>query len=637
MRIILASGSPRRKELLKKITSSFTVVSSGVDENSLPKNNPKKFAKDAATLKCRKVSEKFPDALVIAADTIVILKDKILGKPANHQEAYEMLKLLSGKTHQVITGLALMKQDEDKVFNDLEVTKVTFKKLNDELIDEYLSKGSFFDKAGSYAIQDVGDKFIKEVDGDYHNVVGLPVKLLANLMSSFFSRYQQVKITGMALPDCFGVAREKERVFFVPETLIGDTVRVQIGRSDKNLDYCQKLLIEEPSKYRVDPVCRHFGVCGGCQIQDLDYKQQLEIKKDYLKETLRRMAGVKLPEKDLSFKSSPQQYYFRNKMEYVFGYDGTVILGLRRRSSVFEKYQHYTIAVEECPIFSKEVNELFPLVWEFNKKHRMKAYNPGQKNGDLKQLIIRESKLNGDQMITIVTRPGDFPLVQELAYEITSAFPKVKSFYWGTSSKDNDAAEFDDLRHLDGEKYIIEQCLGRDFQIYPGGFFQTNTKAAEVLYKEVIKLADLGGKEKVIGLYCGSGVMEILLADHCKQVIGIDSSYHSIENAKENAKLNKISNIFFEAGRVEDIIGSSLIRQADLLVVDPPRAGLSREGLSAICSLSCKRLIYVSCHPATLARDVKALGEHGWKVKKVSGVDMFPQIGHLEAIALLER
>lgn len=637
MRIILASSSPRRKELLKKIIPVFSVVASGAEENSLPKTNPKKFAQEAALLKCRMVSEKFPDALVIGADTIVVFKDKILGKPGSHQEAYESLKLLSGKTHQVITGLALIKGDEDRVVSGFDVTNVTFKKLNDELIDKYLSKGTFFDKAGAYAIQDVGDKFVKEVDGDYHNVVGLPLKLLAKLAAGFFSKYQQVKIIDMALPDCFGVAKNKEKVFFVPDTLTGDTVRVQVGRSDKNLDYCQKVLIEEPSKYRVDPVCRHFGVCGGCQIQDLDYKQQIAIKKDYLKETLRRIAGVKLQDKGLSFKSSPKQYYFRNKMEYVFGFDGTVILGLRKRASIFEKYTHYTIALEECPIFSPQVNELFPLIWEFNKKHRMKAYNPGQKQGDLKQLIVRESKKSGDMMIIAVTRPGDFPLIQELAYEITGAFSKVKSFYWATSSNDNDAAEFDKLQHIDGEKYIIDKCLGHNFQIYPAGFFQTNTEAAEVLYKEVIKLADLSGKEKIIGLYCGSGVMEILLSKHCKQVIGIDSSFESIENAKENAKLNKIKNIFFEAGRVEDIIGSSLMRQSDLLVVDPPRAGLSNQALSAICLFNCKRLIYVSCHPATLARDIKVLSAHGWKVKKVSGVDMFPQTGHLEVIALLER
>jgi 23S rRNA (uracil1939-C5)-methyltransferase len=637
MRIILASGSPRRKELLKKITSSFTVVSSNVDENVLPKNSPKKFSQNAANLKCRAVSDKFPDALVIGADTIVVLKDKILGKPANHQQAYEMLKLLSGKTHQVITAVSLMKRDENKIESGVEVTKVTFKKLNDELIDQYLSKGTFFDKAGSYAIQDVGEKFVKEVDGDYHNVVGLPLKLLAKLMAEFFSRYQRFEITAMALPDCFGVARNKERVAFVPETLLGDTVRVQLARADKKLDYYQKVLIEKSSKYRIDPVCRHFGLCGGCQMQDLDYKQQVEVKKDYLKETLRRMAGVKLQEKYFLFKSSPEQYYFRNKMEYVFGYDGTVILGLRKRASIFEKYQYYTIGLEECPIFSAQVKELFPLVWEFNKKHKMKAYNPTQKQGVLKQLIVRESKLSGDQMITIVTRPGDYPLIQELAYQITDAFPKVKSFYWAISSKDNDVTEFDEMRHLDGEKYIVERCLKHNFQIYPGGFFQTNTKAAEVLYKEVIKLADFSGKEKVIGLYCGSGVMEILLADHCKQVIGIDSDFNSIENAKENAKLNKTGNIFFEAGRVEDIIGSSLIRHADLLVVDPPRAGLSKEVIIAIGSFNCKRLIYVSCHPATLARDVKALAEYGWKVKKVSGVDMFPQTGHIEVVALLER
>jgi MAF protein len=333
MKIILASSSERRKELLKKIVKNFEVIGSDFDETSIKENDPVKYALKCAIEKAKIVGEKYTDAIVIGADTVVYLNGEIIGKPKNYEEGKEILKKISGTEHTVITGIAIYKKDENKLLSDYEISYVKFKKLTSDEIEEYLKTGDFFDKAGAYGVQNVKDRFVEEIKGDFYNVVGLPVEKLKKLLDKFMTEIITAEIYDIALPNNWGVARYGDFVIFVPGGVIGDKVKVKISKYKKNFSFGEIVEIEKPSEFRLNPECEHFPDCGGCALQNILYEKQIEIKKNYLIQCLKKIAEIK-NEIDIDQTiPSPQIYFYRNKMEFAFGNEnGKLVIGLRERA-----------------------------------------------------------------------------------------------------------------------------------------------------------------------------------------------------------------------------------------------------------------------------------------------------------------
>lgn len=642
MDIILASRSPRRQELLRRIIPEFRVVPSGFDEASLEEKDPLRFAVAAAEAKARDVGERFPSALVIAADTVVNLGPEILGKPRDAGEARGMLEKLSASRHRVITAVALFKKDEKKLATDYAISRVTFRPLTPEQIESYLLTGDYLDKAGSYAVQEIGDQFVDRLDGDYDNVVGLPVKCVRRMLDEFLLPGHRVTITDVALPHDWGVGRLNRAVIFVPGAVVGDKVITTVAKAERRHLFGRLVCVEEESPWRAAPECPHFGVCGGCSFQNLDYAKQLEIKESYLVRTLERLGRVTLDgvERD-PIVPSPAPYFYRNKMEFAFtGPARQVQVGLRERASPLDPYRKGTAVLSVCPIFSPAVARLFPIFTAFANGTGRAAYDPMARAGFFRNLVLRESKATGDVLAVLVTRSGERLDLDGLSARLpseTSGRGGVKSFWSVENDRVSDVVDYAGKKHVFGERAIEERLGGLRFMIYPETFFQPNPAGAERLYARIVDEARRLGVRRALGLYSGSGSIELSLAGAVDEVVGIDSEPANIAAAGENARLNEIGNCRFIPGRVESVLKDAALGKFDLIVLDPPRAGLSEKAMGHVLSLNVPNLIYVSCNPGAFSRDVRRLIDRGYRLRRLGCFDFFPQTPHLETVGILAK
>ncbi len=639
MDIILASQSPRRKELLRRIVPEFRVVPSNFDETTILEKDPLLFAIAAAAAKARDVGEKYPSALVIAADTVVNLGREILGKPADLAQARQMLEKLSGSRHRVITAVSLFKKDEERLETGYAITRVTFRELTAGQIDAYLETGEYRDKAGSYAVQEIGDTFVERLDGDYDNVVGLPVRCLEKLLDEFQPPEHLVAITDVALPHDWGVGRLDRTVIFVPGAVLGDTVTVAVARAEKRHLFGRLIRVEEKSPFRAAPECPHFGVCGGCSFQDLDYAKQMEVKEGYLVRTLEKIGGVRLDgvERD-PIAASPTPYFYRNKMEYAFtGPAGQVRVGLRRRASPLDRYAKEAVALGVCPIFSPAAAGLFPIFSGFADATGLAAYEPMARTGYFRNLVLREAKSTGEILAVLVTRSGQRLDLDRLAGRLSAEAPAVKSLWWVENDRVSDVVDYAGKKHISGESAVEERLAGLRLRIHPESFFQPNPAGAAILYSRIVDEARRLGARRALGLYCGSGSIELSLARSVDEVVGIDSEPANILAAGENARLNEIDNCRFIEGRVEEVLRETALGAFDLLVIDPPRSGISGKGMKQILGLDIPNMIYVSCNPGAFSRDIRLLLDKGYRLRQLGCFDFFPQTPHLESLAVLSR
>lgn len=639
MDIVLASASPRRKELLKKIVKDFIVHPSKIDEKKIDEKDPVKFAIKAAVLKAKDVGEKFPSHIIIGADTIVALEDKIFGKPQNFEEAKNILKTLSGTRHRVITAVALYRKEDEKLMTDYEVTYVTFKKLSDEEIEEYLKNEDFTDKAGSYAVQKVGDKFVEKIEGSYDNVVGFPTEKVKKMLEDFSSPEFTVEIVDVALPNNWGVGKSDNFIIFVPDGVYGDKVRVKISKKSKNFSFGEIIKIEEFSPFRKKPECPHFGSCGGCIFQNLTYEKQLEIKENYLIQSIKKIGWVNVDNVEIiPIIPSPKKFYYRNKMEFAFGEsEGKIVIGLRERSSPFKKYSKDVTPLKECLIFSEKAKKIFSIFTEFANSHSLSAYNPFTHKGFLRHLVLREGKRTSQLMILLVTTDGEIPDLPYLGEEIVKEISDLKSFYWIINNQIADVVSFEKKNHLLGKSYIEENIGDMKFKIYPQTFFQPNTDGAEILYNKIVELGEFSGNEKVLGLYCGAGIIEIFISKYVREVAGIDSNPVNIFTAKENCMINGVENCIFYEGTVEKVLKKRDFSEIDIIITDPPRNGMSGKAIRSVIKIGAKKILYVSCNPSTFARDVKIFEENGYKLKKLCSFDFFPHTAHMEILGVIEK
>ncbi len=430
-----------------------------------------------------------------------------------------------------------------------------------------------------------------------------------------------------------GVARLDGFVVFVRSGLPGDRVRARVTKVKKGYAEAIRTELLSPGPDRVEPVCAHFPACGGCRFQDLSYDVQLETKAAQVRDALVRLGGVLEPPLE-PIVPAASQFGYRNKLEYSFTTtpEGPA-LGFHRAGRWDE-----VLAVERCHLTSELGNAIRDAVRGWAREEGLVAYSQATAEGYLRHLVVREGRNTGQALVQLVTAKGE---KFETGYfvEVLRRFPEVRSIHWAINDQPSEVTNLP-TRLLWGEEAIEEEILGLRFRVRPNAFLQTNTEMAARLYELAIEFAALTGTETVYDLYCGTGTIGLVLARSALTVWGVEISEESVACALENAELNGIGNAAFFAGNV----GLSLAELGekagppDVVVVDPPRAGLAGKGLRRVGELEAPRLVYISCNPTTLASDVKYLvAEHGYRLERARPVDMFPHTPHIETVALLTR
>jgi 23S rRNA (uracil1939-C5)-methyltransferase len=636
--IVLASASPRRRELMARVAREFRVFPADVDESAISEKDPLAFAIAAAVLKAKKAAETFPEAVVLGADTVVALGLRILGKPSDRDSARAMLRALSRRRHRVMTGLAFYRKAEDRLLTGYDLTYVTFRELTDEMIEGYIDQGTFMDKAGAYAVQEIGDAFVARMKGDYDNVVGFPVEKVKRLLARFAAPSFSVLIEDIDFPSGEGKAEAGGRNLVVPGAVTGETVRVQVIGESGAAHIAEVIRLESPSPRRVEPRCPHFGACGGCLFQHVDYATQLDLKERALRRTLDEAGLPDAAAVTKPIAGSPDLYAFRNKMEFAFGEKfGELALGLREKVTTTRQTYRRTLPVVECPIFSPVVERVFPVFIEFARDNGLEGFEPATRQGHLRHLVLREAKRTGELMAILVTAELPEIDLSPLAGRLAAAAPELRSLVHVTNSRGSDLVEFERTSLVAGVPFIEERLSGLSFRIYPPSFFQTNTAGAELLYHRIGQEAPISGESRVLGLYCGSGAIELALARKAGQVTGVDSSATNIANAVENALVNRIENAAFVPGTVEALLDGTRREPADVVIVDPPRVGLTTKALRGVLSLNTPAVVYVSCNPRSLARDLRGFLDAGYRISSLSPFDFFPHTPHLETLAILAK
>ncbi|HEU4450103.1 MAG TPA: 23S rRNA (uracil(1939)-C(5))-methyltransferase RlmD [Gaiellaceae bacterium] len=431
-----------------------------------------------------------------------------------------------------------------------------------------------------------------------------------------------------------GVARLNGFVVFVNRALPGDVVRARVTKVKRSHAEAVSLAVVEAGAPRVDAPCTHYPACGGCRFQDLAYEAQVEAKERQVADSLARIGGLR----DVPLEPAvPAEsvFHYRNKLEYSFTTleDGTVGLGFHRAGRWDE-----VLDVERCWLTTDLGNAIREAVKGWARAEGLPAYDQERQDGYLRHLVVREGRNTGQALVVLVTAPGDLAGGESLVTALRR-FPEVRSVHWAVNDTPAEVTSLPtDL--LWGEEAIEEEILGLRFRLRPNAFMQTNTAMCEVLYALAGEYAGLTGDETVYDLYCGTGTIGLTLARTALTVWGIESSEESVACAVENAQLNGLPNAAFFAGDVARDLEELRDRAGppDVVVVDPPRAGLSGKALRRVGELAPPRLVYVSCNPTTLAGNAKELvRDFGYRLERARPVDMFPHTPHVETVALFTR
>ncbi len=430
-----------------------------------------------------------------------------------------------------------------------------------------------------------------------------------------------------------GVARLNGFVVFVRRGLPGDRVRARVTKVQRRHAEALATEVLEPGPQRVDAPCAHYPACGGCRFQDLAYEAQVAAKEEQVADALRRIGGIQEPPLE-PILPSVDVFHYRNKLEYSFTQleDGPS-LGFHKAGRWDE-----VLEVEKCWLTTDVGNAIRNAVREWAREERLVAYDQSEQTGYLRHLVVREGRNTGQALVLLVTAAGEKFETGHFV-DVLRRFPEVRSIHW---SQNDSPAEVTNLPTtlLWGEDAIEEELCGLRCRVRPNAFLQTNTAMAERLYGLARDFAALTGRETVYDLYCGIGTIGLVLARDALTVWGIELSEESVACALENADLNGITNAAFFAGNVGQSLEELHERSGDpdVVVVDPPRAGLAGKALRRLGRIGAPRIVYVSCNPTTLASDVKQLSaDFGYELVRAKPVDMFPHTPHVETVALLER
>jgi 23S rRNA (uracil1939-C5)-methyltransferase len=457
---------------------------------------------------------------------------------------------------------------------------------------------------------------------------------------------EKVRITDIG-SEGNALARVDNQVVFVPMLIPGDVVDIKIIKNKKRYLDGKVVRFHEYSADRVAPVCRHFGVCGGCKWQHLPYNLQLRYKQKQVADNLRHIGKIETPSVSPIIGSSEVLMY-RNKLEYAFSDKRWLTQEEISSDNDFEKedalgfhipgFFDKVLDIRECHLQPEPSNAIRDAVRRYAHKNSFRFFNIRQQSGFLRNLVIRNS---GDgKFMVIVVFFHDEPVRREgLLDYIASEFPQITSLFYVINSKKNDSLSDQDPILYKGQDHLVEELDGLKFRIGPKSFYQTNTAQAVKLYKAAAGMAGLTGKEIVYDLYTGTGTIACFIASEAAKVIGIEYVEEAVRDAAANSAINNISNTEFFAGDIKDVMSETFINKygsPDVIITDPPRSGMHEDVIKKILSANPRKLVYISCNPATQARDIVLLSGR-FNVTRIQPVDMFPQTHHVENIVLLEK
>lgn len=441
------------------------------------------------------------------------------------------------------------------------------------------------------------------------------------------------------------IARINDMVVFVPFGAPGDVVDIQLTKKKKNYGEGRIVRYHSLSDKRCDTFCEHFGVCGGCKWQHLPYPEQLSFKQQQVVDNLSRIGKVDLPPIS-PIMGSDKTIYYRNKLEFTFSNKKWLTREELDKTDdqcrngvgfhipgMFDK----VLDIHTCWLQEDVSNRVRNAVRSFCLEHRYPFFDLREQSGFMRTLVIRTTSTGQLMVIVVFFEEREEERIALLNY-LREQFPEITSLLYIINTKCNDTITDQEVITFAGSDYIEEEMEGLTFRIGPKSFYQTNSEQAYNLYKITREFAELTGNELVYDLYTGTGTIANFVARQCRQVIGIEYVPEAIEDAKVNARLNNLSNTLFYAGDMKDILTREFVEQhgaPDVIITDPPRAGMHDDVIDCILSASPRRIVYVSCNPATQARDLSLL-DSKYKVIKVQPVDMFPHTHHVENVVLLE-
>lgn len=457
---------------------------------------------------------------------------------------------------------------------------------------------------------------------------------------------EDIEITGVAA-EGNSIARVDGRVVFIPYGAPGDVADVQLTRKKNSYAEGRITEIKKPSALRIEPKCEHFGVCGGCKWQHLPYDYQLQFKQQQVEDALKRIAKVELPEISPII-GSERTWEYRNKMEYTFSNKKWLTFDQMRSGEEFTDRDaagfhipgsfDKVLDIECCHLQDDLGNRIRRFIRDFGKKNGWEFYDLKQQHGFLRTLMMRILD-TGQVMVVMSVGEDDQEKIKTLMDALAAEFPEITSLNYVVNLKANDTITDQEIICYDGSSpYVEEEMDGLRFRIGPKSFYQTNSRQAYRLYSAVRDLARLDGSQLVYDLYTGTGTIANFVARQAKKVVGIEYVPEAIEDAKLNSEVNGIDNTLFYAGDMKDVLNAEFIAEhgvPDVMIVDPPRAGMHADVVATILAAAPRRIVYVSCNPATQARDIAML-DGSYRVTAVQPVDMFPHTHHVENIAVLE-
>lgn len=454
-----------------------------------------------------------------------------------------------------------------------------------------------------------------------------------------------VQITDVAA-EGKSLARVNDMVLFVPFGAPGDIVDVKVDKKKRSYAEGHIVRMVEPSPRRVEPMCEHFGVCGGCKWQHIPYEDQLMYKRKQVCDALTRIAKVELPEIN-PILGSRQTTCYRNKLEYTFSNKCWITFEDLRSGKEFPDRSALgfhipgafdkVLDIKKCWLQDDLSNELRLFIRQYTLGKGYTFYDLKAQNGLMRTLMVRIAS-TGEVMLIVVFGENNMAAIEDVMSAIAEKFPQITSLLYVVNLKVNDTIGDQEVITYRGRDYINEEMEGLTFRIGPKSFYQTNSLQAYELYKVARRMAELTGNELVYDLYTGTGTIANFVARQARQVIGIEYVPEAIEDAKLNSKVNGIENTLFYAGDMKDVLTDGFVAEhghPDVMIIDPPRAGMHEDVVNVILNAAPKRIVYVSCNPATQARDL-ALLDVKYRVREVQPVDMFPHTHHVENVVSLD-
>lgn len=443
------------------------------------------------------------------------------------------------------------------------------------------------------------------------------------------------------------VARVNDVVVFTTGGVPGDIVDLQVTKNKKRYLEARIIRYHKLSELRSEPFCQHFGVCGGCKWQNLPYSEQLIFKQKQVSEQFRRLGKLNFGEVS-TILGSQRTTFYRNKLEFTFSSSRWLTEEeISRQDEITDRNAlgfhvpglfDKVIPIEECWLQPEPSNQIRNFIYRFANANHIPFFDIRQQTGMLRTLIIRNTS-TGELMVILTFFYDDPEIRTKLLDAVRAEFPGIQSLMYVINPKGNDTITDQEVRLHSGTDHIWEEMEGLRFKIGPKSFYQTNSEQAWELYKAARDFAGLTGSETVYDLYTGTGTIANFIAGKCKKVVGLEYVPEAIEDARINAEINRIGNAFFYAGDIKDILNNELIRQhglPDVVITDPPRAGMHENVIKIILEAAPQRIVYVSCNPATQARDLSLLAGQ-YTIEKIQPVDMFPHTHHVENVVLLNK